>query len=201
MSMRMSKRRAAPAWKARRASSWRPRWRRPSSMISETRAAGSAGDDVAHLAVGMIAGRVDERGGEFDFERFGALDEIDDGRRCARAMPLRSSAAACSSSARVWIRYWLGSAYFTSVGAVRTSRVSRLAASAAKSGSAASFSTNAAAARAFTFQAGPVAASRSFAPRSRTSAMGCESRRETCVSSVRAFTIWPSEVLVASGSR
>ena len=38
-------------------------------------------------------------------------------------------------------------------------------------------------------------------PRSRTSAMGCESRRETWVSRVRALTIWPREVLVASGSR
>jgi len=37
MSMRMSKRRAAPAWKARRASSCEPRWRRPNSTISATR--------------------------------------------------------------------------------------------------------------------------------------------------------------------
>ena len=61
--------------------------------------------------------------------------------------------------------------------------------------------TNAAPAGAFTFHAGPVAASRSLPPSSRTSAMGCESSRETCVSSVRAFTICPSDVLVASGSR
>ena len=92
---------------------------------------GKAGDDVAHLAVGMIAGPVDQRGCEFDFQRLGALNQIHQ-RRAGDGIPLSNSAAACSSSVRVWIRYWLGSAYLTSVGAVRTSRVSRLAASATR---------------------------------------------------------------------
>ena len=40
---------------------------------------GEAGDEVADLAVGVVAGPVDQRGGQFDFEGFGALDEVDDG--------------------------------------------------------------------------------------------------------------------------
>jgi hypothetical protein len=52
-----------------------------------------------------------------------------------------------------------------------------------------------------TFHAGPVAASRSFEAQVADLGDGVESRRETWVSSVRALTIWPSEVLVASGSR
>ena len=35
------------------------------------------GDYVADLTVGMMAGPVEQGGGEFDFERFGAFDEID----------------------------------------------------------------------------------------------------------------------------
>ena len=49
-------------------------------MISALRAAGKRGDEVADLAVGVVAGGVEERGGELDFEGFGALDEIDERR-------------------------------------------------------------------------------------------------------------------------
>ncbi len=41
---------------------------------------GKPGDEVADLAVGVVAGGVEERGGELDFEGFGALDEIDERR-------------------------------------------------------------------------------------------------------------------------
>ena len=99
MSMRMSKRRAAPAWKARRASSCLPRCRRPSSMISATCGLGQAGDQIANLAVGVMAGRVEQRRGQLDFERLGALDQID--QRAPRAMgrSFENSAAAWASSA------------------------------------------------------------------------------------------------------
>ena len=40
---------------------------------------GKRGDDVANLAVGMVADGVEERRGEFDFEGLGALDQVDDG--------------------------------------------------------------------------------------------------------------------------
>ena len=36
-------------------------------------------DYVAYLTVRMMAGPVDQGGGEFDFEGFRALDEVDDG--------------------------------------------------------------------------------------------------------------------------
>ena len=49
-------------------------------MISLTRAAGERGDEVADLAVGVVAGGVEERGGELDFEGFGALDQVHEGR-------------------------------------------------------------------------------------------------------------------------
>ncbi len=41
---------------------------------------GKPGDEVANLAVGVVAGGVKERGGELDFEGLGALDEIDERR-------------------------------------------------------------------------------------------------------------------------
>ena len=48
---------------------------------------GKAGDEVANLAVGMVAGRVEQGGGELDFEGFGAFDEIDHGRWCGGEFP------------------------------------------------------------------------------------------------------------------
>ena len=39
-----------------------------------------AGDYVAYLTIGVVAGPVDQGGGEFDFEGFGAFDEVDYGR-------------------------------------------------------------------------------------------------------------------------
>ena len=80
--IRMSKRSAAPAWKARRASSCRPRWLQPQLDDLGDARFGQARHDVAHLTIGMVAGPVDQRGRQFDFEGFGALDQIDDGRRC-----------------------------------------------------------------------------------------------------------------------
>ena len=50
-------------------------------MISET-GSPEASDQIANLAVGVVAGGVEERRGELDFERFGALDEIDEWRHC-----------------------------------------------------------------------------------------------------------------------
>ena len=35
------------------------------------------GDKIANLAVGVVAGGVEQRGGQLDFEGFGALDQID----------------------------------------------------------------------------------------------------------------------------
>ena len=40
---------------------------------------GERGDQVADLAVGVVGGGVKERGGQFDFEGFSALDEVDYG--------------------------------------------------------------------------------------------------------------------------
>ena len=102
------------------------------------------------------------------------------------------------------MRYWLGSSVFDQrgggadfageeVGGFGSKRWVRLRLSLRRRRRRAAW--------AFTFQAGPVAASRSLSPRSRTSATGWESRRETCVSRVRALTIWPSEVLVAKGQQ
>ncbi len=62
-----------------------------------------AGEEVADLAVGVVAGGVEERGGELDFEGFGALDEIDE-RGGGGGMSPRSSAAAWARSAWVWMR-------------------------------------------------------------------------------------------------
>ena len=42
---------------------------------------GQRGDQVANLAVGVVAGGVEQRCGQFDFEGFGALDEVDDRAR------------------------------------------------------------------------------------------------------------------------
>jgi hypothetical protein len=36
------------------------------------------GNEVTNLAVGVMAGGIEERGSDFDFEGFGALDEIDE---------------------------------------------------------------------------------------------------------------------------
>ena len=47
----------------------------------------------------MVAGGVEERGGELDFEGFGALDEIDERGSLRRGWSPRSSAAAWASSA------------------------------------------------------------------------------------------------------
>src|ERR1019366_2873253 len=41
---------------------------------------GEVGDKVANLAVGVVAGGVEQRRGQFDFESLGTLDQIDDGR-------------------------------------------------------------------------------------------------------------------------
>ena len=38
-----------------------------------------AGDEVANLAVGVVADRVKQGGGQLDFKGFGALDEVDEG--------------------------------------------------------------------------------------------------------------------------
>ncbi len=50
-------------------------------MISLTRAAGNDCYEVANLAVGVVADGIEERRGKLDFERFGALDQIHQGRR------------------------------------------------------------------------------------------------------------------------
>ena len=59
---------------------------------------GQAGDEVADLAVGVVAGGVEQRGGQLDFKGFGALDQID---HCVRqaigGSGARSSAAAWAS--------------------------------------------------------------------------------------------------------
>ena len=49
------------------------------------RAAGRPATRVAELAVGVAADGIKERRGELDFERFGALDEIDERGRGAEA--------------------------------------------------------------------------------------------------------------------
>ena len=41
---------------------------------------GERGDQVANLAVGVVAGRVKQRRGQLDFQGLGALDQIDDRR-------------------------------------------------------------------------------------------------------------------------
>ena len=64
---------------------------------------GQRGDQVANLAVGVVAGGVEQRRGQFDFEGFGALDQIDHRRGCDGADLASNSAAAWASSARVWI--------------------------------------------------------------------------------------------------
>ncbi len=165
---------------------------------------GQSGDQVADLPVGVVAGGVEQRRGQLDFKGFGAFDQVDHAELAGWASRRDFGGGLGQFGLRFDAGRDWAAAYLTSVGAVRTSRVKRLRGLPRRSAgirACRASSTNAAAAWALTFQAGPVAASRSLRPRSRTSAAGWESRRETWVSRVRALTIWPSEVLVASGSR
>ncbi len=50
-------------------------------MISKTERLGKPRDEIANLAVGVVAGGIKERRREFDFERFGALNQIHERRR------------------------------------------------------------------------------------------------------------------------
>jgi len=52
----------------------------PQAQLDDFDAAGGglAGEEVANLAVGVVAGGVEKGGGELDLERLGALDEIDE---------------------------------------------------------------------------------------------------------------------------
>ncbi len=105
--------------------------------------------------------------------------------------------------------YSLAAEYFTSVGAVFTSRrsaserrewnPSRPCSSGIVNDAASASSTRASSC--VTFHAGAAAAALSLSPSPRTSANSLASSREIWFSSVRALTICPSEVLVASGSR
>ena len=79
MSMRMSNLKLWPAEKVRGSSSWRPRCLVPRAMSSATRGGGERGDGALELAPGVVALGVEERGGEFDFERAGVFDQVDDG--------------------------------------------------------------------------------------------------------------------------
>ncbi len=59
---------------------------------------GQGRDEIANLAVGVVAGGVEQRGGELDFEGFGALDEIDErgadfGRQMLRGVRRRPGRA------------------------------------------------------------------------------------------------------------
>ena len=64
---------------------------------------GQAGDEVANLAVGVVAGGVEEGGGELDFERLGALNEVDE-RGGGDGQVFEDFGGGRASSARVWMR-------------------------------------------------------------------------------------------------
>ena len=76
---------------------------------------------LPNLPVGMMAVLVEQRRRNLDFERL-FVQQIDDRLAGAIGSLAISSAAAWRSSRRVSISYAFGSAYFTSVGATRTSR-------------------------------------------------------------------------------
>ncbi len=98
--------------------------------------------------------------------------------------------------------YSLAAEYFTSVGAVFTRRSSTSQSLLPQVLSTEPTSSHRTRASSWvTFQAGEAAAAFSLSPRLRTSANSLASSREIWFSSVRALTICPSEVLVASGSR
>ncbi len=172
-------------------------------MISLDASGRQRGDQVANLAVGVVAGGVEQRGGQLDFQGFGALDQVDEPELSAMGMVGQEFGGGLGQFGAGLDLVFVGLGVFDQGGSGADLAGEQLGGFGGQSRDRrlASFSTKAAPAWALTFQAGPVAASRSLTPRSRTSAAGWESRRETWVSRVRALTIWPREVLVASGSR
>src|ERR1035438_1185329 len=161
---------------------------------------------LPNLPIRVVAMLIQERRRDFYFERL-FIEQIDD--RLRRRKRLRSHQLARRLPPlaprirrRISISYPFGSAYFTKVGAPRPSRSNSCSARAPSSGFTARIcSTRSRHESALTLYAAPVAAFFSDSPRTRTSLSVCESRCATCVSSVRALTISPSEVFVASGSR
>jgi len=70
----------------------------PQAQLDDIRHAGcwQPGNQVANLPVGMVAGRVQQRGGQFDLERFCVFNQINHcvGQRPCGGRPFKCSAAA-----------------------------------------------------------------------------------------------------------
>ncbi len=168
------------------------------------------GDHVANLAVGVVADGVEQRGRQLDFERFGAFNQIDD-RGLSDEKIAQDFAGGAGQFGAGQDFVFAGLGIFDQrggdgVGATRTSRVSRLAASAASSGPASSlraesFSTSSAPAWPLTFQAVTGSGFTEF--KAQVANFGGGMRKQARDLSFEGTGVrnLPSEVLVARGSR
>ena len=162
---------------------------------------------VANLAVGIVAGAVEQRGDDFNLDRFALravvrLHQVDERRWLDGAVSMKSCAA-CSSSIRDFWMYSTGAAYFTSVGAIcdvaQQQGGGPFAQRRIGGGNVSlQFFETPRVAHSSKGWLPPRAASRRDGEPPREVAT---SSRETCVSRVRALTISPSEVFAASGNR
>ena len=100
-------------------------------MISRRRRLARHLHRLPNLPVRMMAVLVEQRRRNLHFERL-FVQQIDDRLAGAIGSPAINSRAACRNSRRVSISYAFGSAYFTSVGATRTSRSNSCSARAPK---------------------------------------------------------------------
>ena len=141
-----------------------------------------------------------QRRRQLHFQRFGPLHQVHQ-RRGRGSAPCSTSAAACLKFGPRLNQVLVGFGIFHQRGRGADFAGQQIGGLGGQFGALGELVDKGRAGLSIHVPGGAVAASRSFWPRSRTSAMGCESRRETWVSRVRALTIWPSEVLVARGSR
>ena len=92
-----------------------------------------SGDAIPYLPEGIMAGAIEQRGGDLGFERRAALDQVNH-RRCVDGSVLHQLARCLLQIAPRLHLVGVAAAYFTSVGATFTSRSSSVAAWLASSG-------------------------------------------------------------------
>ena len=143
---------------------------------------GHAGDNVPDLTIRVMRVLIEQRCRQFNLQRI-VVQQIDRRSILDRPLPRRFQRPPPSVRGEFRSRTALGSAYFISVGATRTSRSRNSAARSAASGESAAICFQQLA----SFRVAHVVrrllcrASRSSSPRRRTSACVCDSSRETCV--------------------
>ena len=192
-----------PALNARSSSSCRPRCRVPRSINLQPPRLSQRRHMAAKLPIRVVAMRIKQRGRQFDLQRLRIVQQID--HRCGlnRRCPFINSAAACVQlpprRRQILIRH-----SHTSPASEPSSLAEKLLRHPRRHNvpSTDPISSHSTCARRDAHSTPAPSLPRfSFSPSCRTSANGLVSNRDTCVSSVRAFTICPSEVFVASGSR